>query len=101
MSDSSPGYDPGSNAASGGKPLFLLGAVLLIVAVGSLAGMTMLLARAGANAEPGQRGLVAGQSEVFGPVAALLAVGIVGMLGGVFSLMIGAKRLSRTGSARG
>lgn len=91
-------FGPTSTPPSGARPLLLLGAVLLIVALGSLGTMTVMLAKAGANAEPGQPGLIPGQSEVFGPVAALLAVGILGMLGGVFSLMIGAKRLSRGGS---
>ena len=89
-----------ASASRGARPLLLLGAVLLVVALGSLGAMATMLAKAGANAEPGQPGLIPGQSEVFGPVAALLAIGILGLLAGVFSLMIGAKRLSRSRSGR-
>ncbi len=77
------------------KPLFIVGSFLLFVAIASLGAMTVLLVRAGGNVEPGEPGLLPGQSHVFLPVGILIGVAIAGLLGGIFSLMIASKRLSR------
>jgi hypothetical protein len=97
----SPEYARRTAPGPRGKPLFVLGAVLLIGAIGSLVAATVLLANAGHNAEPGAPGLIPGQTQVLGPVAALIAVGFVSFMGAIFSLMIGAKRLMRTSGEQG